>query len=250
MTWFFTKKKKIVLECITYRAEVAAVAPIARAGNFLPQWWKDLPKSDSEHNNFTDNPTMRSCAGMVHSYAHGVVLPLWSDVVINIGAKGTGEYRYQFSDATSTADNHNQIQRGEFMPDADFLHLKLIAPWQIYCEEDVNFVFTEPTWNTPPEGQYKVLPGIVNYKYQNIANINIMFERAGAPRKVQLSLGQPLAHIIPIDERPIEIKMIVDEDRYKSMYNMGARRLSFFDDYKKKRFALKSNEIRCLRGQA
>ena len=243
MIWL--KKQKIVLECVTYREEVAMAAPIARAGHFLPQWWKDLPASMVAPNNLYNNPTMKTCVGMIQEYSYGIMLPLWSDLSLTVGAKGSSQHYYQFADATSSASYHSPDQRGDFMPDQNFLHLKINVPWQIYCDEDVDFFFTEPTWNMPSDVQYKVLSGIVNYKYQNNAGVNIIFPRSNETQKMLLHFGQPLAHIIPLDKRPLEIKIIVDEKRYKNTLESNTRHLSFLENYKKKRAILKTQGTKC-----
>ena len=38
------KKSKIVVDCFTYNTTVKELFPIARAINFFPDWWKQMPK--------------------------------------------------------------------------------------------------------------------------------------------------------------------------------------------------------------
>ena len=40
---FLFKKKKVVLNCYTYRPDVYSYFPIERSSKHIPEWWKKLP---------------------------------------------------------------------------------------------------------------------------------------------------------------------------------------------------------------
>jgi hypothetical protein len=245
MTWFHIPKRRIVLECVTNSDSAATYAPIARAGKFLPQWWADLAK--------TPKPSlieaklkqdMRACSGMVDTYSRGFMIPLWSALKVVVGEKGSGAYHYQYADEFSLAHVHAQYQRGSFLPDHDYQHLKLIAPWHIHCDEEVSFYSAQPTWNMATLADYSVLSGVLEFKYQNTVNINLMFNRKDTPNMVAIPLGQPLMHIMPLDKRPVEIKIVVDQNRYNKMISLN-RALSFDYAYKNKKAIAKAQEGKC-----
>jgi hypothetical protein len=187
---------------------------------------------------------MRACAGMVDTYSRGFMVPLWSALKVAIGEKGSGAYHYQYADEFSMAHVHGQSQRGAFLPDHDYQHLKLIAPWYIHCDEEVSFYSVQPTWNMSTFVDYSVLSGVLEFKYQNVVNINLMFSRGSAQKMVEIPLGQPLMHIMPLDKRPVEIKIIVDQNRYNKMVSLN-RALSFNNAYKDKKTIAKSQTHGC-----
>jgi hypothetical protein len=241
MSWFHIPKKKIVLECVTPSEAVAKFAPIARAGKFLPDWWKDIARNPPTQAGID----MRGCAGMVDMYSHGFMIPMWSELHVTIGAKGTNAYAYKYADKRSFAEAHPATQRGSFLPETEYQHLKLVAPWYIQCDEDVKFIFMQPTWNFPVLGEFEVLTGIVDYKYQHSANINTMFTRKdGMEKVVILPFGQPIAHVVPLDPRPVDIKIIVDPERYAQLHDRGAP-LSFRNAYKQKKAIAKAQDKKC-----
>jgi len=180
----------------------------------------------------------------VDMYSHGFMIPLWSDLRVTVGAKNTTSYSFQYADKKSHAESHPQFQRGEFLPDTDYLHLKLVAPWYIQCAEDVNFVFLQPTWNFPVLGHVEVFNGLLNYKYQHTANINMMFPRLEVDKLVVMPLGQPLAHVIPLDPRPVDIKIVVDPTRYNQLSEISSP-LCFTNSYKQKKAIAKTQDKKC-----
>ena len=246
MAWFHIPKKKIVLECVTPSEAVAKYAPIARAGKFLPDWWKDIARKPPREAPVREQSVdMRGCVGMVDMYSHGIMIPLWSDLRITIGEKGTTNHAFQYADKKSFAEAHPMYQRGEYLPELDYQHLKLVAPWYIQCTEETEFMFLQPTWNFPVLGEFEVLNGIVSYKYQHSANINMIFPRmANTDKKITLPLGQPLAHVIPLDPRPVEIKIVVDPARWAQLNEISAP-LHFIDAYKRKKAIEKMQDKKC-----
>lgn len=243
MAFFHIRKSKIVLECVTPSAAVAKYAAIARSGKFLPEWWVDLAK------NTTQNPKeysrdMRDCVGMLDSFSNGVSIPLWSELKVIVGARGQGGYQFQFADQKSFAESHAESQRGAYLPDAEYQHLKIAVPWFIECAEAVDFYCAQPTWNMTNLSDYTVLPGVVNFKYQHTANINLMFPRGDVTKEILLPLGQPMMQLMPLDNRPIEIKIIVDAERYTKLHDLTLP-LTFSDGYRRKKAIIKTQESRC-----
>jgi hypothetical protein len=194
---FFFKKKQLHIDFFTCRSEVYEYAPIDQANKFIPRWWKDLPKPS---NNST-SVNMRYCSGFNDLYKCGVVVPLWSDLNIAIGAQGTQNEGYQYSDKTSTADFHSVGQRGGFSPDS--LHMKLVNPWIARCSEDVHWISIGTQYNQQSLSDYALVNGILEFKYQPTLNINLMFERHAADRTFFIEHGTPLMQLIPLDERRV-----------------------------------------------
>lgn len=214
---FFFKKKPIVLHCVTNRAEVLEFAPIQRANKFLPKWWKDLPNTARQPNKDHDIPTMKYCTGFVDHYNTGVIIPLWCDLSLRIGAIGSGAYRYQYSDKCSEIHQHSSIQYGDGFDTENYQHLKLVSPWMFYCEEEIKFLFVEPTWSLIRFPTLRLLPGLVNYKHQPATNINFMVWRLENDQEILLPFLEPLCHIAPMSDRPLKIVLSGDEDLYKKV---------------------------------
>jgi hypothetical protein len=230
---FFIPKKKLVLHCYTQTIGLVEMAPIEKASKFLPSWWKELPKNfkvtDDIKNELSirKGTTLKSCSGFTDLYSKGAILPMWSDVTIQIGEIGNNSYRFYHRDNRSVITIHPQMQRGNYLPDTEYQHLKFVSPWVFYCEEPTNFVFMEPTWNLEDLQYTKTLPGIVNYKYQHTTSVNMMCIRKPEAYEFDIPFLHPMAHIIPMDDRELEIKVSCDEDKYKFYSELNRTRATY-----------------------
>jgi hypothetical protein len=239
------KKRKIVLECITASKTVATYAPIQRASKSIPKWWIDVVKNpEPVKEDLMHNTTMAGCTGMRDMYASGVMLPLWCELRVAVGSKGTGHYQYQFSDFKSKMGPHESGQRGEYLPDYDYLHLKIDSPWLFRCDEPINFYFAQPTWNIEKLEDYTIMPGVVDFKYQNTTNINVMFPRTDHMKVIDFPFRQPLAHIVPLDSRPIELKRILDKNLHAQIAESFSP-ITFVNSFKNKKAIDKKLESKC-----
>jgi hypothetical protein len=66
---FLFKKKKVVLDCFTYRSDVYSYFPIQKASSAMPNWWKKMPATFCpDPTGLAEFPTMRSCSGFLSYY--------------------------------------------------------------------------------------------------------------------------------------------------------------------------------------
>ena len=216
---FFFKKKPIVLDCYAKQRRVAEVAPIQKTQNFTPEWWKQLSKSPTT-DVFPKPPTMRHCVGFINWYTNGVTIPMWCDLALTIGSKQDGGYRYQYADRCSTATQHSARQHNNNYPDREFQHIKLEAPWVIRCEEPVKFMFVEHAWNMIHFKTIRIVPGILDFKYQPSANINLMVSRTDETQQIVIPLLEPLVQILPMSDREIQLNIHSDPEEYEKAYSV------------------------------
>jgi len=208
-------QKKIVLECFTTRQSILETAPVTPAVKHFPNWWKALPNSYREKSKLFEPPTMKSCAGMVDYYRKSIVLPLWSDLAVDI-QKDLKEYRWQFSDGKSVVSYHDiDAQAKGFM--ASYVHLKIMSPWIFKCKEDINWVWSHPAYNYQDSNYVASLPAIVSYKQQSETNINILISNEKT-QKILIPQGQPMVFMTPMSDRKVEIiRHLVSKEEYEKM---------------------------------
>jgi hypothetical protein len=205
----------------------------------VPDWWKALPIDDQLQ--IGEQPNMRTCAGFTELYSKGIMLPLWSELTVQLD--GENGYRYQYADAVSALSHHNPVQSGSMIESSETLHLKLDSPWVFSCAEDINWHFSQPVWNQFAGKDYCVPTGVVNYKYMGNTQINILFRKQ--VRVIQLPHGMPLAHIIPLSERPLTIaNHLVDQQEYdrRKILNQPT---SFRGGYFKRVKIMQDKESKC-----
>lgn len=244
------RSKKLVLNCYTFDTNVYETGRLNYSSRFLPEWWKKLPQfwyDDSEeavekNNYFFPNPTMKSCDGLVKFYSRGIILPLWSDLMVEIGERGSNHLRWQFSDGISIATQHDMGQLGNYIDEKEHCHLKLISPWALHCDEESEIIWTDPCWNTLKQYHYKILPGIISYKYLSASNINMLFNREHMNKRIMIEHGTPLAHLIPITDRKIELKHhLVSRDEWEQKRNRFPKE-KFYRSFYHRRKILRQQE--------
>jgi len=227
MIFKFTQKK-IVLDCFTSESYVAECSPINFAIKYIPEWWKNLPTSITNQNNFAPAPTMKNCAGMVDYYKNSIALPLWVDLAIKINENKS--YNWRFANPRNEANFHDISQQASGFLN-NFGHLKIVSPWFFKSEKNINWVWSHPTYNYANSNDIVSLPGIVNYYYQHANNINIMFS-LDKEKTLLIPQGQPMALITPMSDRKIKIvNHLVDEREFNKM---NLIRTNFLKSYKNK----------------
>jgi hypothetical protein len=223
MTWFNFLKRPVVLHCYTNRADVFNFTPIKKSNEFIPNWWKAVPKTKNNPNSLLPGTTIKTCAGFIDLYNAGFMVPMWSDFAMKVGPIDDPFYLWQYSDGRSHAEEHPQIQRGDAYPTTHYQHLKLITPWLFRCDEDIKFLLTGPTWNIAHPEKMHVLTGVVNYKYVAQVNINTLFIKHEVPSQYDIAVGDPVLHIIPLTERKVVIKThLVDDTTFKNIDAIGS----------------------------
>jgi hypothetical protein len=242
-------KKDLVLHCYTADASVYNYAPIQKAANFLPEWWRKLPKlvPDTGKKRVVPISTMKHCAGFTGIYSKGFILPLWCDLNLIIGGlqdpdiPGQDEYYYQFSDLRSEIMTHLEEQHVGVYPTNAYQHLKIMSPWVIRCEEDIDFAVIQPTWNfNTPEYMF-IPPGTLNFKHQTNTHINFFWKRDKEQKLHNLTFGQPLMHFIPLTERKIQLQHhLVSVEELNRVISINTA-TSFTNKYKRNINRLKKN---------
>lgn len=196
--------------------------PILPSSKFVPQWWKNTPKSEFDVENWQQKTTTKSCLGIIGTYQTGYIMPLWSDLAINIDENGN--WKYQFSDEMSKLDCHSNSQAPDFYKDYNLF--KIVSPWLLIASQDIkycyNFPFYTQTSPLPFTMPYGIGAGI-----KNISATNLFLYLKNKSTKILLTSGLPILHIIPLTEKPIIFKTeVVTNSEYKK-YNSIFFRTSF-----------------------
>jgi hypothetical protein len=198
--------KPVIVHVYTYQKNLLdQVAPEA-AKKFIPKFWKDLPNALKDPFNVDSN--MKYCAGFNDLYSKGIVIPAWTDFAIQVGKIGDTENPYMLANPTGNMEHvvHPQSQRGSFAPEEEWQHIKLSSPWVFKCDEPIEFLMTDVGWNKDNPSDSFVPNGVINFKWQRSTNINMLLKREKEERVIVRDYGTPLAHLIPLTERPVEFK--------------------------------------------
>jgi hypothetical protein len=233
---FFFKRQEIILDCFTNDKTVLDFAPIQEASNYYPSWFYTMPKEFES--GIHKSATLKKCSGFIDYYKNGIIMPLWCDLAISIENKN---YKWNFANTSSTAIVHNSKQWEYFVDPNEVGHLKLNAPWKIKCNKEINFLFKKPYWNSNPFNDINIVEGIVEFKYQNTANINLLL-KLNQYKEILLKYNDPLLNIIPLTEKKIKIKNHLIE--FKEFQDMTDE-ITFVNNYRIRKKILQNKEKKC-----
>lgn len=243
MFWF--KKKKLIVDMFTVSTTVFNAAKPRLANRFYPDWWKELKQDVPTEITTSPLATMRGCSGFIEHYRHGFVVPMWTDLKVEVGEIGSPYFQASVSDNMTTVVYHDPRQRGRFAPESNFLNLKLENPWLAKCSESIPFKWEQLTWSSNKLNECIVLPGTVEYKYQHFMQLQLLFCRSDTRKMISIDFGDPLVHVTPLTERELDLRYhLVSVDEFNKLVILGER-ISFTRSYMKYKKALKLDQKGC-----
>jgi hypothetical protein len=196
-------KKKVVLHCYTDNQTLYDFLAPEKANKFYPQWWKDLEASYKEHRTPVPVATMKGCRGFIELYRNSIVLPMWSDLMVHVGDLKSKALTHAIMNTPTTA--HPVQQRGAWLPAKNYGHAKFDNPWIFHCDEPVQFMMSSPFYNLDKPEDLMIPPGILDFKYQQGANVNMLFDYREQARDVIIKAGDPVMMLTPLTEREVVI---------------------------------------------
>jgi hypothetical protein len=247
---FFFKPKKIYLDCFTFLPHAHEYFKLDHATSFYPDWWKKLPKEyvpDPPYGNgLIARSTIKRCQGLIDLYTNGIVMPLWTDLTCRLDPQSNPRQMWELFPANPDTEfkDHEVEQFQGFLDHKKYQHVKLYSAWMIKCKEDVKWTFNQPIWNFENLGDLTVLPGILDFKYQNSTNINLILKRDNhAPKIINLTAGQPMVHMVPMDNRDIVINShLVSKEEFNNFNRLSSLAFKFSHIYKNNKISRDKQE--------
>lgn len=225
------KFSKIYLDCFTSNHVAYKQYPITKAIKQTPIWWKLIPRARKHAVGSiqVDMPTIKMCQGIIDLYKQGFVLPLWSDLIVEI-SKENKSINWYFADKITKMQQHNSIQ---FDPAfKNYGNLKIISPWHIVEKTGIKFIYLPCTWSILElTDGFNQLPGVLDFKYQTSTHINILVNRHWS-ENYQINAGTPTVQFIPISDKEIIIKNhIVSEEELNNIRGASIATPKFIGNY-------------------
>jgi hypothetical protein len=214
MFWF--KRKKIIVDCFTYRQSVFDLYKIRKAIHFYPDYIKkmepDVQIQDHATNVKVKIPTIKKCYGINTLYKHGAIIPFWIDYVCSPKTAVDGTSKLGVSDHWNLKliNSHARSQYEGLLD--NWIHLKFDGVWNIQEKTGVQFLWTAPFWNINNNVEnYLVPPGITFYDWQCQTNLNMFVKRDAEP--FTILAGTPMIHLIPLTDNEVEYKCHLVSER-------------------------------------
>lgn len=244
---FFIRSSTVVVDSFCNSEVVEQTFPIIQSSKLFPKWWRNLPnKIPVEDDNKVPvlYNTMKTCDGFNRLYSNSFFLPLWFDLNLITDIDGSWAYRSSNVIEGFNITSHGQHQYGEVLN--NFIHLKIITPWVIDVNKNIDFLFFQPTFNNMEFfDRLFVLPGIVQLKRMHTPNVNFLVHRK--KQSFSLPAGLPLLMITPKTEKKVIVKTHYDPLKFERLTKKSQDQHLFFINSYKKVFGIqeKNNKSKC-----
>lgn len=236
MKWWGKDKNTLTLHCYTDRADVYNYFPIVSGKKTVPEWVKKLPAAPKTVEEILKHiPNIKSCTGLLDYHRLSIVLPLWSDLILETGSEDNDHYAWQYSDLKSQVDIHLPEQYGNYFDPKKYQHFKIISPWSFLCSEDINFFATGPEWCFDKLKNINILGGILNFKFQNETHVNLIYSKQKEKSCTLLEADTPLYYFFPLTEKKVEIKNHLVSTEEMTRIRQMAGQTKFNNKYYKNR---------------
>lgn len=206
----FKRKKTITLNCYCIEPQTNKLFPIQKAKDFIPDWYKGLPPYTMPER----MPTTRVCPGIRDAHSKGIIIPLWSDLKVFYDSQGNVEVTAPLNTHNKQAEVHNPGQWGNQYK--GWTHVKILSPWFIECNEPVPFMMVEPFWFRDDVPEYRISPGVVEFKYQHASHAQVFLPPTEESKIIGMEGSMPFIHLVPLEDVNIELNIChLDNESYE-----------------------------------
>jgi hypothetical protein len=208
----FKKKEKIKLTCNAPSTGLIDLFPIVKGRDKMPDFFKSLPKQDIKTAKFNN---VRICPGLTDLYNRSVVMSSWQDYEIKIHPNGQCEV-YCPQEQWSAEQHPIDIQASGAWP--GYINIKLASPWLIECNRPILWTMVQAVWDQQTPDDFTVVPGMLEFKYQNMSNINLLFKIPEQTKEYKIKAGDSLALLVPNTEEDFDIENVyMDDSKWKKI---------------------------------
>ena len=225
---FIPKKKEY--------APILKLTPPIPANQALPQWYKDLTRTEILSNGLTGK-TAKKCPAIQDTLSTGFVIPLWSKFQYATTRNDDGEIiaqNWHFGIGLATGeqlethlDYHNpyQVKGMDITPTLDGTVLKMSLPYKIVVPEGYNIKYSDPFYHFRKD--IRCLPGIVEAdKWGYVA-----FPFEILSDNFVMEAGTPLIHCL-VYKREEPLNLVMDQGTQKDYDEMYADMFELFSSDK------------------
>ena len=198
---FFKKQKPIKIEFYTHVGQLMELFPPTLATDALPSWFEKLPSKAGKN--------VKHCVGIKDLFSKGIMIPLWSDYTVDLDSRKAPIISCPVAKQYPLyppAEAHNLSEQA---PGAwpGYQNVKFTSPWLVYTSEPIKWTCIQPVWNQHDPQQYTIVPGVIEFKYQNQLSVNTLWKNSLTPRTEKLKAGDSILQLVPVTDKPFEIEV-------------------------------------------
>lgn len=234
---FFHRMPKITIDAFTWNSAHYETNQLDKASRHIPSYLKDMPSENfgtTEVGMKVPFPTMKRCHSIMKSFNNSFVVKAPFELLIKSDENNI-YYHMPFED-NSAITVFSQRQKGKF----DIPHFKWNTSWHLREKSGVDFILNDFYWhnfNAP----WRVMPGILEFKYQGALNINMAVDRNS--EQFSIEVGRPISQLIALSDKRVEIKHhLIDPLEWDRLRDLSSYGYGFVNKYGIQKKMRKENE--------
>jgi len=220
-------KRPVELHFYTNDPLVYEYFQIDRGVKWFPDWIKNIDPALNEPNFSQYKKTIKKCPGVLELYKNSFILPLWTELGINIKNKSV---HISVSDNSTRIDSHADFQRGTFLPQAENIHLKIVSPWRTETKSSVQFLISACSFSSETLISQFHIPNAIR-SYNISAGNNIHAFISNHDQDISIEAGTPLVHIFPLTDKKVNLQCHFDPEKFHYLEALQPNRFSFSGSY-------------------
>jgi len=208
------------------------VVPVQRATDFIPEWFRKMPLfSGVGEERVEDQGTFKRCPAMIDMYANAFVVPLWTDLELDIQPDG---FRYKASNSNFVFEGHNNKQFLDHVQTPYKFVLKAVCPWRVKTPPGYSIMQLPMFYHFNPI--FDVLPGAIYSDIHHAMNQQICLKGYG---RTTIEKGTPLAMYVPYKREKLDLNVSAYTDEFKQIdrvneLNIRSKFVNAYKDMKKR----------------
>lgn len=212
----YFQKKDYTFEVITANKAAYDFGNVELAKKSLPLWFKNLPSTmpfdlgTPPNSPFKDQQisTVKYCPALQEIYTKGIIIHAWCDMKIAIHPDGgiDSMFASPHEDGRKDGSHHPYHQRAGWM--RNMTHWKIHSPYWFKTSYYRRWLFSGAYQQNEKliNNNLYIVNGVIDFYVQHANEINILFPIKPETYIVEFNLGDPLVHLLPLDDDPIKIK--------------------------------------------
>jgi hypothetical protein len=194
------------------------------AKEFMPSWWKTMPKADPKSN----VATIKTCPAISDYFSDGYIIPMWADTSIKYDKEldewrvfcGRNGQEFPWSmHFNSQALDHATFKT--FGQAATFI-FKAVSPWKIITRKGWS-VYQLPTFYHF-DNDFSIMPGTRDTDIYHNLNAQVLYHGDG--EEVHIKQGQPFIHIVPFKRTKTDMDVRYQTEKDKRILETESLRFS------------------------
>lgn len=204
---FKFKNKPIKIDFFTNDYCVYKYFSVYKTGSKKPKWISTAVDESPGGN-------INRCYGLNQLYKNTYTIPLWTQAKFNIQDQN---WEAQCTSGSNCITSHVAEERGTYLNERFYSHVKFVTPWQIKCSENIDFLyFSSSMYDSVYIDRLHHLPGFRNHYYSPSLTAHFILSK-NSNCEFLLEAGTPLQHFIPITSKKVILECHYDENEYKKL---------------------------------